>query len=58
MISPTHPVSNDEEATLPIGNRELRVRISGAGENFYACLLACFALLEISMLARLLALLY
>ena len=41
-----HPVSNDEEATLPVPNRELRIRIFGAGENSYA-LLCLLALLEI-----------
>ena len=40
-----HPASVDGEVTSFVRNRELRVRIFGAGENFYA-LLACFALLE------------
>ena len=55
MISPMHPVSNDEEATLPVGNRELRVRIFGAGENSYALLAFCST--RFSMLCLLFALL-
>ena len=58
MISSMRPASVDEEATLPVGNRELRIRNFGVGEDFYACFALLCLLTRPSMLALLACLAY